>query len=279
MREVLRRVLGFIFYVVFIGGGIALIVYEVGFKSSPDYLRAARLAGVLAVYIIALAGTRAKQEKYIKSSYEKDYADIIKDSFFDNKKAYKRLMKGIDCYNKDNYRGAIRIFERLRGECSSSNEYVAVRFFEGMCYLECECYEEAIAIFEDILQRNNIFTYGWVNLGNAYMELGNLNKAIEVIGRAIDLDPDDAVNYTNLAALYGRQGNPEMAVEYAKKAIACNGNQLEAISTAAVAYKMLGDWENVEKYRNMYSVCGGDLEEIAWDLEQVVSEQQKDRQE
>ena len=275
MRAVLGVVLRLIFYVAVIGGGIALLVYEIGFKSVPDYFRAAQVAGVLAVYIIAMTGTRAKQKKYIMSSYEKDYADIIKDSFFDNKKAYKRLIKGIDCYNKDNYRGAIRIFERLQGECSSSNEYVAVRFFEGMCYLECEFYEEAIVIFEDMLQRNNIFTYGWVNLGNAYMEAGNLNKAIEVIGRAIDLEPDDAVNYTNLAALYGRQGNPEMAVEYAQKAIARNGNQLEAISTAAVAYKMLGDWENVEKYRNMYSVCGGDLEEIAWDLEQVVAGQEK----
>lgn len=270
MKAVVVGVLRLIFYIGFIGGGIALVIHEIFFKANPDYKAAAQVAGVLVVYMIAIVGTQAKQAKYMRHTYERDYADIIKDAFNDNKKAYKKLMKGIDCYNKNNYRRAIGILERLQRDCSTANEYVAVRFFEATCYLECEFYDEAISIYEDILQRNSIFTFAWTNLGNAYLEAGKLNRAVEVIKRAIDLEPDEAVNYTNLAATYMRQGKPELAVEYAEKAIEHNANQLEAISTAAVAYKVMGDWENVEKYRNMYSMCGGDMEEITLDLEQVV---------
>lgn len=270
MRKLLKVLFCVVFYVGVIGGGIALIIYELAFKAEPDYTNVAKIGGFLTVYVLAVLSTAKRWKKQVADINLDAYGYIIRDAFANNPRAYKQLMKGIMCYNRDQLKKGIQILEKLEPECVSVNEYVAVRDFEALCYMESEQYEKAIRIYEEILKRDSFFADGYNNLGNCYLEEGKLAKAIEVLQRAVEYNPAEGYAYANLAAAYARQGDAQKALEIAEKAIEIDSGILEAISTAATSAKMLGDYEKVDKYRNIYSLNGGDLEEIDEDLEQVI---------
>lgn len=270
MGKLLRILLYLVFYVGVIGGGIALIIYELAFKAEPDYTKVAKIGGTLVVYALAVLSTAGRRKKQMDNINMEAYDYIIRDAFANNPRAHKQLMKGIMCYNYDKLKKGIQVLEKLEPECVSVNEYVAVRDFEALCYMESEQYEKAIRIYEEILKRDSFFVDGYINLGNCYLEIGKLSKAIEVLQRAVQYNPAEGYAYANMAAAYARQGDAQKALENAERAIEIDGSLLEAISTAAASAKMLGDYEKVDKYRNIYSLNGGDLEEIDGDLEQVI---------
>lgn len=272
MRKLLKILLYVVFFVGVIGGGIALIIYELAFKAEPDYTNVAKAGGVLILYVLVILSAAKRQNKQVEDVNVDAYDYIIRDAFANNPQAYKQLIKGIMCYNCDQLKKGIQILKKLEPECVSVNEYVAVLDFEALCYMESEQYEKAIPIYEELLKKDPFFADGYNNLGNCYLEEGKLAKAIEVLKLAVEYNPADGYAYTNMAVAYVRQGDAQDALEYAEKAIQIDSSMLGAISAAAASAKMLGDYEKMDKYRNIYSLNGGDLEEIDEELELVIGE-------
>ena len=58
----------------------------------------------------------------------------------------------------------------------------------------------------------------WSGLASAYVAMGNYEKAVESINKAIELKGDDATLYTQLAWYYTKLNKPSLAIENYKKA-------------------------------------------------------------
>lgn len=64
-------------------------------------------------------------------------------------------------------------------------------------------YEEAIRHWEELLSYHNDWDYGYpcLNISNCYVELGNFDKALEAIKKALEFDHDNEYFVGNYKAL------------------------------------------------------------------------------
>jgi len=82
--------------------------------------------------------------------------------------------------------------------------------------------QQAIDLFQDVLDRYPDLAPVHVLIGLAYERLDDNAPAIEHLQRAIELAPDDAQAYLYLGELYFSKQKPERAVDYYQKALARN---------------------------------------------------------
>lgn len=80
--------------------------------------------------------------------------------------------------------------------------------------------EEAEKICFEILKIDRFFADAYNILSAIYSNKNNLDKAIENIQHAININPNNHLYYTNLGEYYFRKGDPKKAEEYLLKAIA-----------------------------------------------------------
>lgn len=270
MRKFLQILLILIFYVGVVGGGIALIIYNLCFSATPNYKHVATIAGTLAVYLIAILQTSHKQKKATARANVNNFPEIIRDAFSDDPKHYKQLMTAVDYFNKDKLERAKKILNNLIPQCSTNNEYVAVMSMIGLCWRDDGVYWETKKAFEEVLKRDATNSIAWSNIALAYLEMEQYQKTIDACKQAIRFNAKDAIAYSNMAQAYMRLGQAEQAVENALKSIELDSAQVEAMGCASLAYKMLNDTQKSEQYYQMYVLNGGeDVEELQEMLEQM----------
>lgn len=263
MRKFLQILFILIFYVGVIGGGIALLIYNLCFAEHPNYKHVANIAGVLAVYLIAILQTNQKQKKATAHANANRFPEIIRDAFSDDQQHYKQMMKAVDYFNRDKLSGALKILNKLIPLCATTNEYVAVMSMIGLCWRDDYNYEEMKNAFENVLKRDATNNIAWSNLALAYLEMDQYQPTIDACKQAVRYDAQDAVSYSNMAVAYMHLGQAEQALENALKSIELDRTQVEAMACASVAYKMLKDSQHAEQYYKMYLINGGeDVEEL-----------------
>jgi len=107
-------------------------------------------------------------------------------------------------------------------------------------------YDEAIAVLrplaEDILYQTP--ENAWGNLGWAYLEKGDLDRAIEALRRSVAAQPNFCVGNYRLGLAYEKKDSPAQAVEAFTRAVetdfaSCKGLQ-DAFAGRARAYVRLG---------------------------------------
>ena len=176
--------------IVIFGGGIWMLYDQFCVRESPDYARVARVLFVFGIYIAAYIRYFATRKSEVREVNEDAYGSIIGDAFHNEGEEYDRLMKGIELYNEDEYRKALRILEELLIQAKSLQEVFAVKFFMALCYSEQEEFEKEIEIYEDLLKNINMNqlrdgeenqTLLYNNLGNAYNNAGQYEKAKEIL--------------------------------------------------------------------------------------------------
>jgi tetratricopeptide (TPR) repeat protein len=88
------------------------------------------------------------------------------------------------------------------------------------------------------------------NFGNAFLELGRYQDAIEALKQAIRIKPDLAEAHYNLGVAYHRLGRYKDAIEALKQAIRIKPDLAEAHCNLGVAYGELGRYQDaVESYK------------------------------
>ncbi|HOW36413.1 MAG TPA: tetratricopeptide repeat protein [Candidatus Omnitrophota bacterium] len=94
---------------------------------------------------------------------------------------------------------------------------------QGMKFFEQGDYQKAIELLEKVVQMDPNFAAGYNSLGLAYKE-SNANPAelIWYFKAAVDIDPKFAEAYDNLGKAYYGMGNFDKAEEYCKKALEIN---------------------------------------------------------
>jgi tetratricopeptide (TPR) repeat protein len=66
--------------------------------------------------------------------------------------------------------------------------------------------EAAVTVFNALLEQYPDYVDGHIGLGHAYERMGRYDDAIEAIKKAIEIDPNDPLNYTSLSMCYQRKG-------------------------------------------------------------------------
>ena len=66
--------------------------------------------------------------------------------------------------------------------------------------------EEAAATFNMLIKQYPDYVDGHIGLGHTYERMSRYDDAIEAINKAIEVDPEDPLNYTSLSICYQRKG-------------------------------------------------------------------------
>ena len=82
----------------------------------------------------------------------------------------------------------------------------------GVALMEQLKFEEAAHKFTEIIQLDNRFAPGYVNLGIARFNLQDYEKSLQSLGQAIQIDPDQIHAHYVRGLIYRNQDKPEMAV-------------------------------------------------------------------
>ena len=233
---------------------IIYLVYQLIFLKEKNIRMISKAIWLIIIYAAAMFGIRLKKGLSIANFkvYEDAYKNIIGESFQNDKKSYRILLKAIDNYNNKKYQTAINTLSKIEGKCESYHDTSAVLTFKALSYDEMGQKNLAVDTYEKLLQTDGSNSLAWSNLGLLYEELGKSQKAIDSYENAVRYDPYNASAYNNLSHFYLNQNKPEKALENALNAIKFNGNLYEAKGNAAVACVMLGKIDEARGYYNLY---------------------------
>jgi tetratricopeptide (TPR) repeat protein len=107
----------------------------------------------------------------------------------------------------------------------------------------------AVNHYSVALQYNDKLAPAWVNLGLAYIELNQPNKAVYCLDHAIRVEPHNAANYFKRGAALAQWGKMKEAADSYSQAIRLQPNFAEAYFNRARAYSELGQAQLAEKDR------------------------------
>jgi len=71
-------------------------------------------------------------------------------------------------------------------------------YVKGLDLTLAQKYEEAVKVYEQILDKDQKYMDAYHSLAMTYMHLGNLDKAIEVEQKALEVNPDELMAHSNL---------------------------------------------------------------------------------
>lgn len=158
---------------------------------------------------LAQSNREAKAESDVEAARqaqkEGDYAEAVAEY-----RAALKLMPGnaelqsnlgIAYFLRGEYSYAINCFhEALR----QKPDLLASNLFLGLACIRTSQYERSIHPLERAIELNPKLSHAYVDLAGSYDEIGNEDKAVEVLGRAEKLFPDNVDVLYNLGTLYYR---------------------------------------------------------------------------
>jgi len=211
-----------------------------------------------AIFICCAALIRLlhNKERRNLASYENAYQERIKDAFADRPFYRKKLLCSIRLYDEGKYNKAIKYLLELKKLSRARDDIYAVGLFTGLTLTKMEYYNDAIHVYNSLIEMNITSSTVYGNLGNIHLTLGNHQDAISYIQLAIQNDENNPAPYNNLANLYFETSDFENAKIYAQKALQINHKMYQASTLLAIIYTMEGDKANAEKYSHM-AIAGG----------------------
>jgi tetratricopeptide (TPR) repeat protein len=128
--------------------------------------------------------------------------------------------------------------------------YREAYFVLGLAYLSANQTGSAKEIFSNLTEQEDRSSF-WNNLGIALLRTGDLEKAIEAFGRAVELEPSAFTYLFNLSWANWRAGKGSEALRWAREAAGRNPDDAEAhfLLSAAAAAQALPDESKEERER------------------------------
>ena len=207
--------------------------------------------------------------------YESAYQKHIKDAFADRPLYKKKLLCAIRLYDEGKCDKAIKYLLELKGVSKTREDIYAVGLITGLALTEAECYNEAIYVYNSLIEMNITSSTVYGNLGNIYLTLGNHSDAISYIRLSIQNDENNPAPYNNLASLYFQTYDFENAKIYAEKALQINHKMYQASTLLAIIYTLEGDKANAEKYSHMAIAAGRPAAELKETIAYYVAERKQ----
>lgn len=102
----------------------------------------------------------------------------------------------------------------------------------------------------------------YFNMGMAYADLGDLERATEALERAVDLNADNADNFFGLALIAGTAGRQADAERALRHAITVDPGHLEARLELANLYLNQGRWDDARAHLDAAGAVDPGNEEV-----------------
>ncbi|MBU1006420.1 MAG: tetratricopeptide repeat protein, partial [Candidatus Omnitrophica bacterium] len=227
-------------------------IFKKGFdKTAKDFKKCLSITLYLIIYL-RLAGINAKaasMHRHILPFIEKDDRIIFSDPgldrvwAFNEKDYYDRLPKNFVAL-KEKYRKRETLEEVIKAynEMLGLDESSLMRRQENMSSWEAYPYVQ-------LMEGYSITSAIYCNLGWFYFrDMDNAEKAIELLEKGIDVDPNYAPNFSFLAHIYLKEGDSDRAMEYAEKARDIDPYYAFTYYALADCYKAKGDLISAMKY-------------------------------
>ncbi|MFX1450751.1 MAG: tetratricopeptide repeat protein [Promethearchaeota archaeon] len=179
----------------------------------------------------------------------------------DGKNAYQWRMDGLFNTSMERYDVAINCFENLM---KIEPENYRPWFNLGVIYNEMEKYDKAIECFEKGIDIYNAaapemrerpwdssdikIDEAFIYMGKSYDGLGNLQKKIEWLEKAIKIAPTNKRAWWLIGNTYFEMENYDKVIEYAEKAVKIDPQYLYGLWTLGEAYYKLGDYQKAIEF-------------------------------
>ena len=241
---------------------IGLFIFEIirngGAIESTD---AVKFVFVTAGLIITLVRVIAKTgSTFSLGKYEALYSKHIGTAFStpDKKRQKRSLLQAIASYNQNDYNAAIKRLSALRSECRTSQEQKAVLLFLALSYSDAGMVDEAIAIYNELVELCPEDSTAWSNLGLLYKRTGKYDDAVYCFESAIRYDENNAYAWNNLANVYVSTNNWQKVISPAQRSLAIKADMHQAETALTVAYYAMGEYEQSKKYFDLAVLHGAD---------------------
>lgn len=144
-----------------------------------------------------------------------------------------------DFFEKQNFDKALEIFKQILPYCSD----FSVLNYIGCCYLGTHEYASAESIFKDLISKAPDWERPYFNLARVYIEIGQDDKAYELLQKAIEINPLDEDVYFYMGVYYRKKGQWEKAIDYFLKSEIMDENGVEVNINLSACYAQIGDYE------------------------------------
>lgn len=127
-------------------------------------------------------------------------------------------------------------------------EDIESKILLGAYYMIDKQYIEAIAVYEDILSRDDSVDNVHFSLGLCYSNIGSDAKAVNFYKQALEKDPTSLGAYLNLANIYNEQGKSDAAVELLEQALEYHRDKESLIYSLGMSHFFSGQFEESKRY-------------------------------
>ena len=118
------------------------------------------------------------------------------------------------------------------------------------CYLSAGRREDAIAYFQNLIDKNPYNSKAWTNIGDVYRMMGQYEESIDPYEYALSIDPEDLWTNMHLADIYYDLGRYKEAIDTLEEALR-NGVETSMIhTTIGDCYYRLNDLQTAEEHFN-----------------------------
>lgn len=248
---------------------VALIIVSAGFfvadliiNDTPPTKNLFKALAAIFICCASLVRLLSNRGRRSLTSYESAYREHIRDAFADRPFYRKKLLCAIRLYNEDRYDKTIKYLLDLQEVSRTRDDIYAVGLMLGLTLTDMGCYNDAIRVYNALIQKNITSSTIYGNLGHVHSTLGNLRDAISYIELAIQNDVNNPAAYNNLAKLYFDIFDFENAKSNALKALQINHKMYQASTLLAIIYTIEDDKANAEKYSHMAIAGGKDPAEL-----------------
>jgi tetratricopeptide (TPR) repeat protein len=112
-------------------------------------------------------------------------------------------------YLEDNYKGYITY---IRGA-----GVVCILFFSVVTFGRTKVWKDSMALWKDVIEKNDKVAFAYYNLGNAYKNVQNFQEAIHAYSGAVKVNPQYVMAYFNRAHAYADiQNHTEAIADYGR---------------------------------------------------------------
>lgn len=110
-------------------------------------------------------------------------------------------------------------------------------------------YQQAVSRLEQVLERAAANVVARRNLGMAHLEIGEVEKAEELVRQTLRLDPDDAWSWLLMGNIYlQHRDDPESASEFYRQAASADPDDPYLLSNLGALHAQQGEIEQAREY-------------------------------
>jgi len=121
---------------------------------------------------------------------------------------------------------------------------IALCVYSTATFMRVKVWANGVTLFSDVLRHYPNLSIAYSNRGAAYVDRGEIDKAIADCDRSIMLDPRSPGAYNNRGLAYAKKGDHARAIEDFTRSIAIDPTYYQAYSNRGSVHDQQGDHKN-----------------------------------